>query len=249
MHSILVATEFLSAPGAAALGEAEAHHLRDVLRARVGDEVRLLDGRGSARAARVAALSRRAAEVERLGGVLALPPPPARVTLFQCIAKPARMDWLLEKAVELGVSRIVPILSARVVARVRPGETPDRWRRILDAALCQCGSAWGTELAPAASWPEALAAMAAAPGPLFVGSLAPGALPVGDALLSRRESLRSLPVSWAIGPEGDFSPDELASLLALPSAVPVSFGARILRVETAALFAVSATLALCATGA
>ena len=48
MHSILVATEFLSAPGAAALGEAETHHLRDVLRARVGDEVRLLDGRGSA---------------------------------------------------------------------------------------------------------------------------------------------------------------------------------------------------------
>ena len=54
MHSILVTTDFLSAPGAAALGEAEAHHLRDVLRARAGDEVRLLDGRGAARAARVA---------------------------------------------------------------------------------------------------------------------------------------------------------------------------------------------------
>ena len=51
MHSILVTTDFLSAPGAAALGEAEAHHLRDVLRARAGDEVRLLDGRGAARAA------------------------------------------------------------------------------------------------------------------------------------------------------------------------------------------------------
>lgn len=244
MHSILVATEFLSAPGAAALGEAEAHHLRDVLRARVGDEVRLLDGRGSARAARVAALSRREALVERLGGVLSLPPPPARVTLFQCIAKPARMDWLLEKAVELGVSRIVPILSARVVARVRPGETPDRWRRILDAALCQCGGGWATGLAPAVDWPGALAQMNELGGPVFVGSLAAGAQPVGDALLARRDALRSGPVGWLVGPEGDFAPEELASALALPNAVPVTLGPNVLRVETAALCGVSATLAL-----
>ena len=244
MHSILVATEFLSAPGAAPLGEAEAHHLRDVLRARPGEALRLVDGRGAARAARVAALSRRSAEVERLGGVLALPPPPARVTLFQCIAKPARMDWLLEKAVELGVSRIVPILSARVVARVRPGETPDRWRRILDAALCQCGGGWATGLAPAVDWPGALAQMNELGGPLFVGSLAPGAQPVGDALLARRDALRSGPVGWLVGPEGDFAPEELASALALPNAVPVTLGPNVLRVETAALCGVSATLAL-----
>lgn len=244
MHSILVPTAFLSAPGAAALGGAEAHHLRDVLRARVGDEVRLLDGRGSARAARVAALSRREALVERLGGVLSLPPPPARVTLLQCIAKPARMDWLLEKAAELGVSRIVPILSERVVARVRPGEAPERWRRILDAALCQSGGGWEPELAPAVGWPGALEAMAALGGPVFVGSLAPGAQPVGDALLARRDALRSGPVGWLVGPEGDFAPEELASALALPNAVPVTLGPNVLRVETAALCGVSATLAL-----
>ena len=176
--------------------------------------------------------------------MLALPPPPARVTLFQCIAKPARMDWLLEKAVELGVSRISPILSARVVARVRPGETPDRWRRILDAALCQCGGGWATELAPAVDWSGALAAMSALGGPVFVGSLAPGAQPVGDALLARREALRSGPVGWLVGPEGDFAPEELASALALPNAVPVTLGPNVLRVETAALCGVSATLAL-----
>lgn len=244
MHCLSVPREYLLDPASGSLPASAAHHLRDVLRARPGDPVRLVDGAGAARNARVASATRSGVVLEPCGEPAVEPPPPVRITLYQCVAKPARMDWLLEKAVETGVSRIVPVVSSRVVSRVGPGETPDRWRRLLDAALCQCGSAWGTELAPAASWPEALAAMAAAPSPLFVGSLAPGALPVGDALLARRDALRSLPVAWAIGPEGDFSPDELSSLLSLPSAVPVSFGARILRVETAALFAVSATLAL-----
>ena len=244
MHCLPVPREFLLDPASALLPAPAAHHLRDVLRVRPGDPVRLVDGAGTARDARVASAARSGVVLEPCGEPVREPPPPARITLYQCVAKPARMDWLLEKAVETGVSRVVPVVSSRVVSRVRPGETPDRWRRVLGAALCQCGSAWGTELAPAASWPEALRAMGAAPGPLFVGALAPGALPVGDALLARREELRALPVAWAIGPEGDFSPEELSDLLALPSAVPVSFGPRILRVETAALYAVSATLAL-----
>ena len=71
-----------------------------------------------------------------------------------------------------------------------------------------------------------------------------GAQPVGDALLARRDALRSGPVGWLVGPEGDFAPEELASALALPNAVPVSLGPNVLRVETAALCGVSATLAL-----
>ena len=113
MHCAIVPTALLSGTGLVALGEAESHHLRDVLRARPGDAVRLVDGRGSAREAAVAAVTRREVSVELRGGVLTPPPPAARVTLFQCVAKPARMDWLLEKAAELGAARIVPILSAR----------------------------------------------------------------------------------------------------------------------------------------
>ena len=244
MHCAIVPTALLTGTGLVALGEAESHHLRDVLRARPGDAVRLVDGRGSAREAAVAAVTRREVSVELRGGVLTPPPPAARVTLFQCVAKPARMDWLLEKAAELGAARIVPILSARTVARLRPGETPERWRRILDAALCQCNAAWGTELEPAVDWPGALERMRALGGPLFVGSLAPGALPMGEALLARRDALRAGPVGWLVGPEGDFAPDELASALALPGAVPVTLGNRVLRVETAAVFGLSSLLSL-----
>lgn len=240
MHGILVSTETLAAAGPFALAEDAAHHLRDVLRARPGDAVRLADGAGRAREAAVAALSRREALVEPRGPVLEAPPPAPAVTLFQCVAKPARMDWLLEKAAELGTARIVPILSARVVAHVRKGETPERWRRILDAALLQCGGFWRTELAPAADWAGAAAAMRAfraAGGALLAGSLAPGARPLGETVLALRARPEGPPASWGwlVGPEGDFAPEELAEALGPLGALPVTLGRRVLRVETAAL--------------
>ena len=244
MNRCLVPPDRLRADGPAPLGPDAAHHLRDVLRVRPGDALRLLDGAGAARDARVVAVSKREVRVEPAGPLLALPPPAARLTLFQCVAKPARMDWLLEKIAELGVARLVPVLSRRVVAHLKPGDAPERWRRLLDAALCQCGGGHATVLAPAVDWAGALAQMAALGGPLFVGSLAPGAAPLGDALLARRDALRTTPVGWLVGPEGDFAPEELAAALALPNAVPVTFGPRVFRVETAALYGTAATLAL-----
>ena len=237
---MLVSTETILADGAFAPDAEAAHHLRDVVRARVGEGVRLTDGAGRERDAAVAALSRREALVEPRGPVREAPPPAPAVTLFQCVAKPARMDWLLEKAVELGAARVVPILSARTVARLRPGETPERWRRILDAALLQCGGCWRTELAPAADWAGAMAAMrafCAAGGALLVGSLAPGARPLGETVLALRARPAGPPAAWGwlVGPEGDFAPDELASAVADAGAAPVTLGRRVLRVETAAL--------------
>lgn len=239
MHGILVSTETVLADAAFAPDAEAAHHLRDVLRARAGDAVRLTDGAGRAREAAVAALSRREVLVEPRGSVLEAPPPAPAVTLFQCVAKPARMDWLLEKAVELGAARVVPVLSARTVARLRPGETPDRWRRILDAALLQCGGFWRTELAPAVEWAGAMAAMRAfrdAGGALLAGSLAPGARPLGETVLALRARPEGPPAAWGwlVGPEGDFAPEELAEALAA-GAAPVTLGRRVLRVETAAL--------------
>lgn len=245
MHCLVVPPESIENPASAALPAATIHHLRDVMRVRAGDEVRLVDGHGASRRVRVAAVSRSgvlfAADAS---SVMREPQPFPAITLFQCIAKPARMDWLLEKAVETGVARIVPVASSRVVSRFSPGDKPDRWQRILDAALEQCGSAWGTEIAPVESWAGALALMRAFQGPLFVGALTPEATQVGEALSARRSRIEEGMVGWVIGPEGDFSPEELSSVLALPHATAVSFGPRILRVETAALFAVAATAAV-----
>ena len=251
MHCIVVPNEYLLNPDARPLGPDAAHHLRDVMRARPGDEVSLVDGRGARRTARVSGASRSEIRLEGVGGVETEPRPSPQITLFQCVAKPSRMDWLLEKAVETGVFRIVPVVSSRVVSRIAPGERPVRWQRIVDAALGQCGSAWGPELAPAVSWAEAMERIAAFPGFVFAGALSEGAPPVARAMAEKfggagaAENVDGeLPVGWAIGPEGDFSPEELRQAAALPNVVPVSLGPRILRVETAAVFAVAVTMAL-----
>lgn len=244
MHCAIVSTEALDAAAPEPLSREEAHHLRDVLRAKPGDAVVLCDGTGRTRVAVVGELSRHGVAFRDFGPVITQPPPPARITLFACIAKPARMDWLLEKACELGVEKIVPVLSERVVARQAPGEVPARWLRILDSALRQSGGGLATALAPVATWNEALAMAADLGGPLFVGSLAPGAIALGEALLARRDALRTSRTGWLVGPEGDFSPNELAGALALPCAVPVTLGTRVLRVETAAVCGISAMLAL-----
>lgn len=245
MTTALVPTETLAGPGPIALAPEVSHHLRDVLRVRPGEEIRLVDGIGHARAGTVESVDKRAVRIAFSGETQTMPPPPAEITLFQCVAKPARMDWLLEKIVEVGVARIVPILSERVVAHVKKGDVPDRWNRILEAGLCQCGAAHATTLEPATDWPGALDAMRALDAPLFVGSLAPGAIPLQTALRERfpQGSTRPIRLGWLVGPEGDFTPAELESALVLPNAVPVTLGSRVLRVETATLYGCSAMLA------
>ncbi|MGN0845407.1 MAG: RsmE family RNA methyltransferase [Kiritimatiellia bacterium] len=243
MHCILLKTDFPTAgTGVFSLQAEAAHHLRDVLRAKRGDAVRLVNGNGLARDAHVSSLSHREVLLEPDGTILELPPPPAFITLFQCVAKPSRMDWLLEKVAELGAAQLRPVLSARTVAHLKKGDRPERWQRILDAALCQCNAAWETALEPAVDWKQTIELMRDFPGPVFVGAIAPNAAPIAQALQNKPVPYGSK-AALLIGPEGDFSPDELAEAIALPNAIPVSLGNRILRVETAAVYALANLLA------
>jgi 16S rRNA (uracil1498-N3)-methyltransferase len=158
--------------GAAADGRleigGEAHrYLSRVLRLGAGDEVTLFDGRGVEVEARIVASGARATRLE-LGARRAVAAAAgARVTLLQAIAKGERMDWLVEKATELGVARIAPVVTARGVARP-DGEAGRvrRWRTLAAEAARQCGRAD----VPAVDAPRALAAALAAPdlelGPL-----------------------------------------------------------------------------------
>ena len=243
MHCILLKTDFpAEGTKAFSLQADAAHHLRDVLRAKRGDAVRLINGSGLARDARVVSLSHRDVLLEPVGSTLELPPPPAFITLFQCVAKPSRMDWLLEKTAELGVAQLVPVLSAHTVAHLKKGDCPERWQRILDSALCQCNAAWETALEPAVDWKQAIEMMRDFPGPVFIGAIAPNATPMAQALRAHPIPHGSK-AALLIGPEGDFSPDELAEVIALPNAIPVSLGNRILRVETASVYALANLLA------
>lgn len=162
------------------------------------------------------------------------PAPQSPVTLLQCIAKGPRMDWLVEKATELGALRIVPVVSGRTVCRFRPGEIIDRWQRIADSAIEQCDGVWRTEIMPVATFAGMLDALARCPVKM-AAALTPDAVPIAEFL---RESAAG-ETAVCIGPEGDFSPEEYDSLRAA-GAKMAGLGTRVLRVETAAVYALSA---------
>ena len=244
MHTAIATSEHLLGEDAFNLGETESRHLASVLRVAPGDALTLLDGRGRRREAVVESVAKRGVTCRPRGGVETLPRPAVAITLFQCVAKQNRMDWLVEKAAELGVARLVPIVSARAVARPASGEKSERWQRIAESALRQSGSGWIMQIDAPLDWAGALRAMQADDGRLLVGALAGETQDAGRLLLGWREAGFCGPVGWLIGPEGDFAPEELDSAILEASANPVSFGAQVLRVETAALFAVAATSAI-----
>jgi len=212
----------------ATLAGQEAHHLLHVMRASRGDEVVLFDGSGAEFPARVEALERqqvRLAVLERVEIDRELAAP---ITLAVALPKGERQKWLVEKATELGVARLVPLESARGVAQPVAGAL-DRLRRSVIEASKQCGRNRLLEIAQPRDWSEFVKAppanavrLVAHPG----GSLTRDAV-AGMALADS---------AWlAVGPEGGFTDDEIGLARSAGWQV-VGLGKRILRVETAAIW-------------
>jgi 16S rRNA (uracil1498-N3)-methyltransferase len=189
-------------------------------------------------------IARHGVRCEARGTVETLPASSPAITLFQCVAKGARMEWLVEKAVELGAAAIVPVLSRHAVVKLPPGARVERWDRIADSALEQSNGVWRTRVEPVQDWKAALALVRTLQ-PTFVAALTPSARLLRE-VLAPLTAQPPAAVAWFVGPEGDFAADELSSLLAA-GAIPVSLGPRILRTETAALYGLCALS--CAFGA
>ena len=217
-----------------------ARHLK-VVRPRPGEEIELFDGQGRSRRYRWENGTLRAA-----GEVASFPPLPIRLTLFACVTKGSRWDWTIEKAVELGVARIVPVISERCIVRLAADERAakaDRWRRIAADAARQSDAVWLPEVREAVDFAEAVGLVKAC-GRVFVGALtAPPPPPMWSAVACALADGVPDGMGVFVGPEGDFTPAELQTLLAI--ATPVSFGPTILRAETAAIFGVSVLAAAC----
>lgn len=198
------------------------HHLRRVLRLRDGAPVSVTDGRG---ATADAVLGSRGLEV----GAWSVSPAPPRVVLWAAIGKGSRFDLVVEKATELGVAAIRPLLCAR---GERHEPRAQRWAAIARSAVEQSRGAWLPEVGEPVALEDALAA---ARGVL----LHPGAGGGAPLIMAAR------PCHVAVGPEGGFTDSEVE--MAFDSEWNVcGLGPRVLRTETAAL--VAATLAVAASG-
>ena len=238
MHRCLVKAEELLAE-AFTLGRDEARHLQTVLRVKPGEQVSLFDGQGRTRRAVISAVEKHGLSLVADAPVQVCLPPPCRIALFACVSKGNRMDWTVEKAVELGVGRIVPVISDRTVVRLDADDgiaKATRWSRVAEEAARQCGATWLPEIAPPVSFKACLPIMSQT-RPVFVAALTPSAKPLRDAL----SAFASPPpfAGWFVGPEGDFTPAELDALLAA-GAIPVSLGQQVLRTETACLYGLCA---------
>lgn len=224
---------------AAELDEAESKHLAGVMRAQAGDRIGLLDGEGRLGEAEVVVAHKKRTAIRILSRTAAAPFAPRRI-LVQALVREQPMDWLIQKAVELGVHEIWPLQTDHAVAKIRPedaGKKAARWQAIALAACKQSGNPWLPKIAPVRKLPEALAALRGAPGAACFGALQAGAVPLPE-LFGRLRKENCPQIAAFIGPEGDFSAAEVAALLAA-GVQPVTFGPIVFRVETAALFILS----------
>lgn len=227
----------LSDSGEIELPEALAHHALRVLRLRDGDPLVLFDGRGGELAARLQVRGRDAFVIR--GEHLALErESPLSLVLVQALASGEKMDWIVQKAVELGVSAIVPLQAERSVLKLSGERAQKRvahWRQVAISACEQSGRNRVPDIEPITGPREYLASSAAAASRLVLTPVDGRRL----ASLPRPEAALHL----LVGPEGGWSDDELAMCRAA-GCVPVGLGPRVLRTETAGLAAVAALQAL-----
>lgn len=213
----------------------EARHLSQVLRVKRGECVTVFDGCGRRATAEVLEVGRDHVALALSELVQQAPPRPA-ITLAQAIPKGKNMDLIVQKAVELGVAAIQPLITRNTV--VQPGDgKASKWIRTALEACKQCGLDTLPAVAEPLPFDAWLAGVAAPATDLhLIASLAPGALSLRDTL---RENAPPAAVTLLVGPEGDFSEAETAAAIAR-GFLPVTLGPIVLRVETAALAALAA---------
>jgi len=215
------------------LPEDAARHVAQVLRMRAGETLTLFDGEAGECAATIVEASRREVRVRIDGQVAVDRESPLDITLVQCVSKGERMDYTIQKAVELGVTRIVPLLSERSVVRLdaeRWDRKLEHWRGVMVSACEQSGRTRLPALAPVTrldAWlatpaDDCLRLVLAPTGAVSLKALAPTAR-----------------LALLIGPEGGLSDAELAAARRA-GCTAIGLGPRVLRTETAGVAALAA---------
>ena len=212
----------------------EAKHCTRVMRARVGDEVEIFDGVGRRAVGEIEWLSRNEVRC-RVLSQSTHPQVPHPITLCQAIPKGGNMELIVQKAVELGVAVIQPLITSHTVARPDSlGKKQAKWQRIALEACKQCGQNHLPEVREPMSFSD------------WITKNEPFGTSVIAALDDRAVHLKSFltkspilgNVVFLVGPEGDFSPDEYQAAYDA-GFHPISFGQIVMRVETATIYGIS----------
>ena len=214
----------------------DAHHLMHVMRAKPGQEVIVVDDENQVGRMKMTAFTESAVTMQLVERLEADTESPLTSTLAQCLLKADKMDFVVQKAVELGVNRIIPIASRNVVVRYdakKAKSRQERWQKIADEAAKQCGRTALVTVEPIADLTSFLTSNAADGKLLFCYE--------NEEQTGVKTQLRAAkgnPLTMLIGPEGGFTLAEAEAVMRA-GGTSVTLGPRILRAETAAVTALT----------
>lgn len=212
------------------LPEAQAHYIGRVLRLAVGDAVQLFDGSGQEFVGELVEVGKKSVQVELRERFAGQPESPLRIHLGQGLSRGERMDWAIQKATELGVTEITPLLSERCEVRLKDERADKRlahWQQIAISACEQCGRS----VVPTINAPLGLPGWLAQTEAELKLVLHPVATPLAS-------HARPASLAFLIGPEGGLSDAEVQQAQRA-GYHPARLGPRVLRTETAPVVALS----------
>ena len=221
-----------TADGRAYIAGADALHIAKALRMRPGEALTLCDGKGTDFDGVLETVTDRQVTVRISASRPSQAEPTLAVTLYQGLPKGDKMDWIIQKAVELGVTAVVPVATRRSVARLegQADKKQDRWQRIAAEAAGQCGRGMLPSVERPLSWSQALSRLSGEPALVFYEG---GGRPLRELVTPSTRRL-----SVFVGPEGGFDPEEIDAIRRQGGGV-ATLGPRILRCETAPLAALT----------
>ncbi len=223
--------------GTVTIGGSDAHHISFALRMAAGEEITVCDMKGGVHRCILTALDGETVKAEIVESAAAMTESPLKIHLFQAYPKSDKLEFIIQKAVELGVSQITPFESERVIKRPKSDKAErlcERHNKIAEEAAKQCGRARLPRVSTPVSFEEMLREASAYPLCLFCYE--------GDGTRSLRAICEENPdvreVALVVGSEGGFSAKE-AEAARVAGVAMTGLGKRILRCETAPLFALS----------
>ena len=212
----------------------EAHHISRVLRAAAGDSLLITDGCGLQAVGHITQC-RKGHVVLSVSERRSVPAFMPELHLIQPLIRTQRMDWIIQKAVELGIQHIHPVRSDHAVVHldnVQAEKKAEHWAGIAIAAMKQSNQVWLPQIHAVDSVCNTIDAF---DGTLLYGDLSSSAQPLSTVLPSLHSNI-SQRAGLLLGPEGDFSPRERACFASKNTMIPVSLGAQIFRAETASIY-------------
>lgn len=216
----------------------DAHHIRSVLRSRIGEDVILCDGCGMDYSGTIKEIGEKEILIQISRKEVSSSEPKTKVTLFQGLPKGDKMEWIIQKCVESGIDQIIPVSSAHCIVKLGQKEEKkrERWQKIAESAAKQSGRGKIPQIGKVVSFFQAVEQAKS-----MNGALIPYEKEENREIRQFVSQFQGQTIALFIGPEGGFAEEEI-ELAEKAGILPVTLGKRILRTETAGLAALTILL-------